>query len=501
MKPRRREADGGEVASGRIAGMPQSRHGPGDIVVVMTVSALPSDAHPLRRKPLPAPEPYETPPSRLRMLIGLRRNPIGTWSRIHYESPIVQGRGLLGDVTVVSVPDGVRHVLLDNAANYPKDDLQLRVLSPGLGNGLLTAEGEVWRRTRRTLAPLFTPRRIGGFVPQMRAGAERLARRVRRRGGTSADMMEEMTRVTFDILSHTLFSGGVVGDADDVNRALQRFFSTQGRIDPLDIVGAPDWLPRIGRILARPSLRYFAEQIRAMLTQRRAMLAAGAAPDDILTALILAADPETGQGLSEAEIGANITTFIGAGHETTANTLTWALYLLSRAPDILERAEAEADALMLRADEIDDWAAAAPLLRAVAEETMRLYPAAATLSRKALAEDRLAGRVVPAGSLVLVSPWLLHRHRTLWQDPELFVPERFLPGARERVDRFAYLPFGAGPRICIGMGFALQEMVIVLAHLLHAARFSFAGDRPPEPVQRVTVKPDIGMPMRVTLRN
>ncbi len=468
----------------------------------MTAIALPLDAHPMRRQRLPAPVPHETPPGRLALLMGLRKNPVATWSRVHYELPVVQGPGILGYLTVLNAPEGVRRLFLDNAANYPKDDLQQRILSPGLGDGLLTAEGDAWRQQRRTLAPLFTPRKIASFTGQMQEGSDRLVARMLRRGeGGTVDVMEEMTRVTFDILSSTLFSGTIAGDADAFGRAMTRYFSTQGRIDPLDLMGAPDWLPRIGRILARPAIQYFQKQMQETMRRRRAQIdAGGAPPPDILTALLEAADPETGKGLTEAEIGANITTFIGAGHETTANTLTWALYLLSRAPDIRDRVEQEADAVFEGGRSVAEWPDAMPMTRAVIEETMRLYPAASTLSRKALEEDTLAGYTIPKGSLVIVSPWLLHRHKSLWTDPELFVPERFLPDNREKIERFAYLPFGAGPRICIGMGFAMQEMAIVLAHILHRMRLTYGTDGVPEPVQRITLKPDGGMPMRLERR-
>lgn len=465
-------------------------------------AAMPAaQAH--RRRP-PAPVPEEREFGRLELLLRLRRNPLTIWRTRHFREPIVAGEGLFGYGVVISDPDAVRHVLVENAANYRKDDLQRTVLAPGLGEGLLTAEGEAWKRARRTLAPLFTPRSVAALAERMTAPAERtVARMARRRSGRIVDISADMTRVTYDILAETMFSNAIAGGADAFGKALTRYFETQGRIDPLDVLGAPAWLPRIGRWMARPAISFFETQVKTIIAERQALHAGGAwTPEkpDLLDALLAARDPETGTGLGEAEVGANIVTFIGAGHETTANALTWSLYLTSLAPDVREALEAEIDAAG------EDLAAAAlsgerlALTRAVIEEAMRLYPPVPSLSRTALADDMAGACVIPKGALVVISPYLLHRHETLWQAPEQFRPERFLPGAREAVSRYAYLPFGAGPRVCIGQQFAMVEAVIVLAALLRRLRFDYAGAEAPMPVQRITLRPGHGMPMRVTVR-
>lgn len=466
-------------------------------------AAMPA-AQTRRRRP-PAPVPEEREFGRLELLLRLRRNPLTIWRTRHFREPIVAGEGLFGYGVVISDPEAVRHVLVENAANYRKDDLQRTVLAPGLGEGLLTAEGEAWRRARRTLAPLFTPRSVAALAQRMSVPAERTAMRMaRRRSGRIVDISADMTRVTYDILAETMFSNAIAGGADAFGKALTRYFETQGRIDPLDVLGAPSWLPRIGRWMARPAISFFEAQVKAIIAERQALHAGGAwRPEkpDLLDALLAARDPETGTGLSEEEVGANIVTFIGAGHETTANALTWSLYLVSLAPDVHGALEAEIDAAG------PDLAAAAlsgerlTLTRAVIEEAMRLYPPVPSLSRTALADDVAAGRcAIPKGALVVISPYLLHRHETLWDAPDRFRPERFLPGARDAIARYAYLPFGAGPRVCIGQQFAMVEAVIVLATLLRRLRFEYAGDEAPMPVQRITLRPHKGMPMRVTAR-
>lgn len=445
----------------------------------------------------PAPEPLARPPDIFTFLKGARANPLSTWTRAHFEEPIIVSEGVLGHVAVLSDPAAIRHVLVDHAENYRKDDLQRRVLAPGLGEGLLTAEGDAWRRQRRALAPLFTPKTVATFQAPMREAAERLARRLRRRGeGREVNMALEMTRVTLDVLERTIFTHGLARDPDALSRAITRYFEAIGPIDPLDVFGLPDWIPRLGRLRARPALRFFDEIVDELIEARKSLLARGGeAPRDLLTLLLEATDPQTGQGLSDLEVKANVVTFIGAGHETTANALSWAIYLVSQAPDVRERLESEVDAAGPEAP-----LSALPYARAVMEEAMRLYPPVPFMSRAAVAEDRVAGFRIPKGSLVMIAPWVLHRHRRLWEDPDGFDPARFLPGRRETIDRFAYLPFGAGPRVCIGAAFSLQEAVTVLARVAAEARFELRPGHAVMPVHRVTLRPSGGLPMTLRLR-
>ncbi len=450
----------------------------------------------------PAPEPLERPLDLFPLLRELRRNPLATWTREHFTAPIVAAETAMGRVTVLSDPAAIRHVLLDNAAGYRKDDLQRRVLAPGLGNGLLTAEGEEWRLQRRTLAPLFAPRHVAGFWPAMVEASERFTRRLARRPeGRVTDMALEMTRVTLDVLERTIFTRGLARDPDALGRAITRFFEALGPVDPLDLFGMPAWLPRIGRWRARPALRFFEEVVGELIEARRRLLASGEpAPRDILTLLLEAADPETGKGLTDVEVRANIVTFIGAGHETTANALTWTLYLLSQAPDVRERVEAEVDAVLGEAAMEPGHLDRLVFTRAVLDEAMRLYPPVPYMSRTPVADDRIGGLKIPRGSYVAIVPFILHRHRTLWEEPDAFVPERFLPENKGSIDRFAYLPFGAGPRVCIGASFSIQEAMIVLAPLVRALRFELVEGHDVRPLHRVTLRPEGGLPMRIGKR-
>ncbi|WP_298966594.1 cytochrome P450 [uncultured Methylobacterium sp.] len=445
------------------------------------------------------PRPRTEPMDLFTFLKAARANPITTWFAEHFEQPIVAGEGAIGRITVVSEPSAIRRILVDNAANYRKDDLQRRVLAPGLGNGLLTAEGDEWRLQRRTLAPIFSPRHVAGFHAPMSAAAARLARRVTRRDGQTIDVALEMTRVTLDVLERTIFTHGLPRDPDALGRAITRYFEALGPIDPLDVFGMPDWLPRIGRLRARPALRFFAEVVDELIERRREVLARGEAPHDLLSLLLKAQDPETSRGLSDIEVKANIVTFIGAGHETTANALTWTLYCLSQDQTARTAVEDEIDAAFAASDA--PQADALPWTRACLEEAMRLFPPVPFMSRQALEEDRIGRIKIPRGSLVTVAPYVLHRHRRLWDEPDAFLPERFLPEARGRIDRFAYLPFGAGPRVCIGQSFSVMEATVVLGHLLRAVRLERPADAAPvTPLHRITLRPAESLRMRVTAR-
>jgi cytochrome P450 len=449
--------------------------------------------------------PYPRRPQRPRgsfsTLLALRRNPIEVWWEGDFERPVSIARTIFGLRGAAHDPAAVRRIFLDNAANYRKDDLQLRILRPGLGNGLLTAEGEDWRIQRRALAPLFSPRQIAEFAPAVhRVGRAAVERMARRRDGAVADVGAVMSRLTLEVLEQTLFSQGLGREPSAFQRAVSSYFETIGRIDPLDLLGAPAFVPRLRRRRGRTALEFFDSAVDAIIEKRRMLLSSGAeAPHDLLTLLMSAKDPENGRAIADVDVRANIVTFINAGHETTANALTWALFLLSHSPEWRERAEADAD----QAFDANQSVATerCEILRAVFEEALRLYPPAAMLARQAIAADELAGVHIPAGAVITVSPYVLHRRRGLWDHPDAFDPSRFLGERRDHIDRFAYIPFGAGPRVCIGMAFAMQEGIILLAHFLRAFRFDLVEGHVVMPLQRVTLRPREGMKMHVKRRD
>ena len=450
----------------------------------------------------PAPKPQPLPLKPIALLRTLKRNPLECWAAKHFEQPIVAGGLPVGHVLLVHDPSAIRRVLLDNTANYRKDRLQRRVLSAGLSEGLLSAEGEQWRLQRRVLAPIFARKAVMDFTPAMTEAAEALLDRWRSLGDhITVDLAAEMARVTLGVLERTIFSDGFGSDAEDVRTAMATYCKTIGRISALDLLGAPDFVPRFSRIKVRPTLKFFEAEIDKVISTRRRILSEqpNGAPSDLLTRLLEALDTNSDGGITESEVRSNILTFIAAGHETTANTLSWAMFLLSQSPQWREQVEAEADRELAgpAAGMVDRLVET----RAVIEETIRLYPPIAAISRVALEGDDLNGERVRPGSLIVISPYVLHRHRLLWDRPDAFDPGRFLGGDREMIDRFAYLPFGAGPRKCIGSTFALQEATLVLAMIAKHFSFKLKPGHVVWPLLQVTLRPANGLPMIIKKRS
>jgi cytochrome P450 len=445
----------------------------------------------------PAPKPASKPLGAFRLLSTLRRNPLECWAKEHFEKPIVVGGLPFKHVLLVHEPNAIRRVLLDNAGNYQKDSIQRRVLSAGLGDGLLSAEGRQWRTQRRIVAPIFARKSIMHFAPAMLDAADALTARWRRKHGSIVDVAAEMTRVTLDVLERTIFSDGYGRDAEDIRAAMSTYFNTIGKIDLLDLIGLPPSVPRISHLRVRSTLRFFesaVDRIVALRRQRNATHLDNA--DDILTLLLAALDPDTGERMSEAEVRSNILTFIAAGHETTANAITWSLFLLSQSQEWRERVEAEARSQMSGppqklADRLVET-------RAVIDEAIRLYPPIAAISRVAIGEDVLGGERVRRGTIIVIAPYVLHRHRRFWRDPDAFDPSRFLGTARNAIDRFAYIPFGAGARTCIGSAFALQEATLILATITKNFDLRLAPEQEVWPLLRVTLRPADGLRMELT---
>ena len=431
------------------------------------------------------------------LLSTLIQNPLEAWTEAHFNEPIVMGGLPLMRVAVVSEPSAIRRVLLDNCDNYKKDWLQRRILSAGLNNGLLTAETNQWRRQRRMLAPLFARRTVGKFSAAMVEAARASAERLRQQRDHVVDLAVEVTRASLDVLERTIFTDGFGGDPEDIRMGMSRYFEAIGQIDPLDVLGVPTAMPRLGRFKARSAMRLFEQTIDAVIEARRWRIAHSpeTAPQDLLTLLLQAEDPQTGYRLNAVEVRSNVLTFLSAGHETTANSLTWALFLLSQSPLWRDRVRAEAEREL--DGSANGLAERLTETRAVIEESNRLYPPIAAISRSALAPDNLAGHAIKRGTMIVVAPYVLHRHRSLWSAPERFDPTRFLGNARNEIPRFAYIPFGAGPRTCIGATFAMQEACIVLATLVRHFRFEPLPKYEIWPQQRVSLRPKNGLPMLI----
>lgn len=452
----------------------------------------------------PAPVPRTVPPSTLEIIRTVMRNPLELWGVPSYTLPWIMTRFFGERTLIVNDPGLIKYVLVDNARNYRMATVRQLVLRPILRDGLLTAEGAVWRRSRKAVAPIFTPRHAMGFAAQMLAQSERYARKYEGADGAVFDIGNDMTELAFAVLSDTLFSGEIATASDNFADDVDDLLHSMGRIDPMDLLRAPSWVPRLRRIGGRRVLAKFRRIVRDTMDLRLKRMAAEGerAPSDLLTLLLRAAGPD---GLTMDEVEDNILTFIGAGHETTARALAWTLYCLANCPHAREAVEEEIDRVLESGADPVDWLDRMPWTRAAFEEAMRLYPPAPSINREAIADDTWtspSGETVeiPKGVTILVMPWTLHRHELLWHRPRAYMPERFLPENREAIHRFQYLPFGAGPRICIGASFAMQEAIIALAVLMGRFRFDMTGETRPWPVQRLTTQPANGLALRVTAR-
>lgn len=451
----------------------------------------------------PAPSPPECMLPLFRLLTTLKRNPLECWSAEFFREPIAKVRLPFTDAFIVHDPAAIRHVLIDNAGNYRKDPIQQRILASGLADGLLSAEGTRWEEQRRMLAPLFARRTVASFTAAMLTAADRLGDRWRNLGPHAiVDVAAEMTLITLNVLALTIFSDGISGDYDEFREAMNAYFAVIGRIGALDLLGVPQSVPRPGQARLRRTMAYFEGVIDGVIEARQRRLAsspAREAPSDLLTLLLRALDPSTGRSMSPAEVRSNILTFLSAGHETTANTLAWSIFLLSQAPEWRARVREEAECEL--AGPAEGLADRLVVTRAVVEEALRLYPPIAALSRMATRADTLGEVAVKARALIVIAPYVLHRHQLLWERPNVFDPSRFLPEARGAIARFTYLPFGIGPRICIGASFALQEATIVLAAITRQFDMELLPDAKVWPLQKITLRPANGLPMRVTARD
>jgi cytochrome P450 len=404
---------------------------------------------------------------------------------------IAYNRILFLHTFLINKPDYIEHVLLTHQRNYRKSDFLRSILGPLLGEGLLTSEGELWRRQRRIAAPAFHAKRVAAFVTAMTACTDATLARWDRTSGPF-DMATEMLGLTLDIVARTMFSTDVGGEI----ASLRRLTDVVAALRPstLDLLGLPGWIPRLQPAAYRRAIAEFEALVARFLAERRSD---GRDRGDLLSMLLAARDPETGEGMSDKQLRDEIITILLAGHETVANALTWTWYLLARHPQAEARLHQELDRVL--GGRVPTFADLAELewTSMVIDEAMRLYPPAHAISRTAIGEDRIGGMRVPAGAAVTINVFVTHRNPNLWEEPERFAPERFAPEAAARRHRFSYLPFGGGPRICIGNGLALVEAKAILATIAQRYRVRLVPDHVVEPIGRVTLRAKNGV--QVTL--
>lgn len=443
---------------------------------------------PFARRPLVPPTPPRAPDSMTAFgrMRAMRVNPIEAWGNRAYEEDIVQGRFVGRSSFILNTPDAIKHVLVDNYENYVRTPAGIRVLRPILGNGVLIAEGRAWKHQRRTLAPAFTPRAVGTLIPHMTGAIDETVAKLKAASNAPVDLREVMQRMTLEIAGRTMFSFGMDRHGAALRDYVMEYGERLARPHFLDLLLPLNWPSPQDLQRARFRKRWTKFVAMLMAERRAAGKKDGAPPRDLFDLMGEARDPETGQAFNDEQLGDEVATMILAGHETTATALFWSLYLLALDPAAQEQVAAEArEAIAAGKLEPDRL----KFTRAALDEVMRLYPPAFLIARAAAGPDVIDGRPVRKNDVILISPWLLHRHEKLWRDPNAFVPARFMAPAPPP-DRFAYLPFGVGPRICIGAHFALMEATLALAQIIGNFRVTLLDKAPVMPVGVVTTQPD-----------
>ncbi|HEX3950370.1 MAG TPA: cytochrome P450 [Steroidobacteraceae bacterium] len=434
-----------------------------------------------------APPPIK-PASFLKTIRASKGNPFEIMPLAAYEQPVYLATSPLGKVLIVNDPEGIRRVLLDNVANYPKHALGDEFFSAMFGEGLLSAPPLKWRTHRKVMAPSFGTRTVESYAPAMVETTVAFAQQWDALPNfAEADLAEEMKALTLKIICRTMFSS----DAEELatcSRGALDFAQASmefGLLDILPLLGP--WRIRRKQEAIRAHFKSMDAAIYRLISEREKIR--DEAPKDLLTRLVAAKDPDDGAGLNATEVRDEVITIFMAGHETTAVTMTWVWYLLSQHPAEAAKLHEELDGVLGgRAPTVEDLPQL-PYTRMVIEEAMRVYPPAPGITiREALEPDEICGFKVTPGLQIMIAPWILHRHRSLWRDPERFDPTRFSKECNEKRPRFAYLPFGGGPRVCIGATLAMTEASLILAVL--AQRFHL----------RLKEHQDIRLQTRITLR-
>ncbi len=435
----------------------------------------------------------------LKLWRAFEKDALGSIERIMHEYGDVARMNLgLVDIYLVTHPDGVRRVLQENNTNYNKDTFDYRALRVIDGNGLLTSDGPHWLRQRRIMQPAFHRQRIAELASGMSTRIavmceewERLAQT-----GEQFDLQDELQRLTLDIVTGALFgadvssrAGEVAGAFTDVNEAAVKVL-----FNPISAL-VPELAFRMNRKGGR-ALKAIHRIVGDIISERRRT---GENRGDLLSMLLDARDEDTGEGMSDEQLRSEVLILMLAGHETTMNALGWTFYLLAKHPAHCERLREEATSVLAgRAPTVDD-VAELPYTRMVLDESMRIFPPAWALSRAALDDDVVCGYRIPKGAVVFLTQWGTHRHPEFWHDPETFDPERFSPEKADGRHKYAYFPFGGGPRLCIGNSFSIMESVMTLASVLSRYRVQLdPDDLVVEPEPLVTLRPKHGVPVRIS---
>ena len=432
-------------------------------------------------------------------LLAFRRNYIETFPRSAYEQGTTRISTGLTDMLLLCDPALIQEMLVDRADMFIRDRASQRALAPVLGeNSLLLAEGADWRWQRRAAAPIFRHETLLSFVPAIADIAGQQVARWRHAGDAPVEANGAMIRTTLDIIVATMLGGAANLDVEAYGRALGQVLEGAQWLAMYAMLSLPRWTPYPGWWRTRRARNYLRREMARILAARRAR--PSSARPDLLDLLKAARDAETGRHMTDAELLTNLLTFINAGHETTAVALTWTLWLLARdeavQEELVHEVRAVAGDAAIEAAHIERLV----LCRQVIQEAMRLYPPVPALARQPRVALALGEHRIAPTTNVVVPIFALHRHERLWENPLTFAPGRFATDAAKGRARYAYLPFGAGPRVCIGASFAMLEATVILATLVRAFRLRPVVGHKPKPVARVSLRLYGGMPLHVAPR-
>lgn len=448
----------------------------------------------------PYPYRFPTPPPEWRRALAGSKSSIAIWEEQAFETDFAHARVLMRDTFLCNCPDAVQFFFNTHNPSFERKSPQhRRALEPLLGDGLFVSDGATWRQRRKIVAPIVHVTRLPRFAPIMtETAAETLVRWDGIADGR-IDALSEMAHLTAQIIARTVF--GTQLGRKYVSEIVEGFSTYQAAISQANIatfLNLPEWMSRYNNRRVRRALARVLGVLDQIIADCRRRTEAG--EDSMIRQLIEARDDETGAPLSDDAIRNEAGVLFMAGHETTANSLAWTWYLLSQAPDVEARLHAELENVLGgRLPTLDD----VPQLiytRAIFEEAMRLYPPVPILGRETIQEEHFEGTRIPVGSLIFVVPWLLHRHKNLWEKPDHFMPERFLPDNARGISKYAYIPFSIGPRVCAGLQFGLTEAILSIATLAQYFKLRLAPGAVVEPTARLSLRPAHGLPMTLEAR-
>jgi cytochrome P450 len=449
----------------------------------------------------PFPKRHKTEISPFQALYYAQNDLLSIWDEESFEVDFMHRKILKQNVFIANSPDLVRYVFVENKENYERKSPQMRrALEPLLGDGLFISDGETWANRRKIQTPLFDSSHITMFSNIMVSTIEETAESWAKRGdGAELEIHPEMGKLTAEIIARTLF-GEKLG-AENSSAVVEAFATYQSVVKQTAVsnfLGFPDWLPNMNARIGKG--RTAAKTIHKAVDAIIAKAEVGGHEGTLVAELLKANQSESGgDTMTRKQIRNELIVLFMAGHETTANVLAWTWYLISQSADVEMKLHAELDQVLQgRTPEFSD-VENLKYTRAILDETMRLYPPVPILSRQALKDDQIRGKKIPAGSIMLIVPWLIQRHKKYWDKPDHFIPERFMPEAPKPI-KFTYIPFSAGPRVCLGKNFGIIESVLSIALLAQRFRLSMPADSKIEHECRLTLRPKGRLPMKITHR-